>query len=182
MPRTYLVGDAASPVLACYTRKKLVSLSTLLHFFLQFLRLSETQTYKKKHAASSMALHILYIIAGILYENNAGSRSSGLVCRVQEDTQTCGFSTVVCVCVFSSHSFWASSSLDVPAGVTQEEGHTGFFIHLLSAVSMYYAINAGRLYCTVLYCTVVVGFDHSSVAVCSCSCSLAVSPTPSDSR
>ena len=34
----------------------------------------------------------------------------------------------VCVCVFSSHS------LDVPAGVTQEEGHTGFLIHLLSAV------------------------------------------------
>ena len=24
----------------------------------------------------------------------------------------------VCVCVFSSHSFWTSSSLDVPAGVT----------------------------------------------------------------
>ena len=40
----------------------------------------------------------------------------------------------VCVCVFSSHSFWTSSSLDVPAGVTQEEGHTGFFIHLPSAV------------------------------------------------
>ena len=40
----------------------------------------------------------------------------------------------VCVCVFSSHSFWTSSSLDVPAGVTQEEGHTGFFIHFLSAV------------------------------------------------
>ena len=39
-----------------------------------------------------------------------------------------------CVCVFSSHSLWTSSSLDVPAGVTQEEGHTGFFIHLLSAV------------------------------------------------
>ena len=39
-----------------------------------------------------------------------------------------------CVCVFSSHSFWTSSSLDVPAGVTQEEGHTGFYIHLLSAV------------------------------------------------
>ena len=31
------------------------------------------------------------------------------------------------MCVFSSHSFWTSSSLDVPAGVTQEEGHTGFF-------------------------------------------------------
>ena len=40
----------------------------------------------------------------------------------------------VCVCVFSSHSFWTSSSLDIPAGVTQEEGHTGFLIHLLSAV------------------------------------------------
>ena len=35
--------------------------------------------------------------------------------------------------VYSSHSFWISSSLDVPAGVTQEEGHTGFFIHLPSA-------------------------------------------------
>ena len=39
------------------------------------------------------------------------------------------------VCVFSSHSLWTSGSLDVPAGVTQEEGgHTGFLIHLLSAV------------------------------------------------
>ena len=35
-------------------------------------------------------------------------------------------------CVFSSHSFW--TSMDVPAGVTQEEGNTGFSIHLLSAV------------------------------------------------
>ena len=41
--------------------------------------------------------------------------------------------TGVVLCVFSSHSFWTSSSLDL-AGVTQEEGHTGFFIHLLSAV------------------------------------------------
>ena len=38
------------------------------------------------------------------------------------------------MCVFSSHPFWTSSSLDVPAGVTQEEGHTGFLIHLPSAV------------------------------------------------
>ena len=38
------------------------------------------------------------------------------------------------VLLFSSHSFWTSSSLDVPAGVTQDEGHTGFLIHLLSAV------------------------------------------------
>ena len=35
---------------------------------------------------------------------------------------------------FSSHLFWTSSSLDVPAGVTQGEGHTGFLIHLPSAV------------------------------------------------
>ena len=40
----------------------------------------------------------------------------------------------MCLCVFSSHPFWTSSSLDVPAGVTQEEGHTGFLIHLPSAV------------------------------------------------
>ena len=41
----------------------------------------------------------------------------------------------MCVCVvFSSHSLGTSISLDVPAGVTQEEGHTGFLIHLLSAV------------------------------------------------
>ena len=40
----------------------------------------------------------------------------------------------LCVGVFSSPSFWTSSSLDVPAGVTQEEGHTRFLIHLLSAV------------------------------------------------
>ena len=42
--------------------------------------------------------------------------------------------TMCVLCVFSSHSFWTSSSLDVPAGVTKEEGHTGFFIHLPSAV------------------------------------------------
>ena len=46
------------------------------------------------------------------------------------------YNTCVCffVCVFSSHSFWTSSSLDVQAGVIQEEGHTGFLIYLLSAV------------------------------------------------
>ena len=42
------------------------------------------------------------------------------------------FAVCACVCVFSSHSFW--TSMDVPAGVTQEEGNTGFSIHLLSAV------------------------------------------------
>ena len=33
----------------------------------------------------------------------------------------------VCVCVFSSHSFWTSSSLDVPPG-----GHTGGRSHRIS--------------------------------------------------
>ena len=51
-----------------------------------------------------------------------------LPCR---DTKTY---SVLCVCVFSSHSLWTSSLLGVPAGVTQEEGHTEFLIHLLSAV------------------------------------------------
>ena len=46
----------------------------------------------------------------------------------------CDHTYVCIVCVFSSHSFWTSSSLDVPAGVTQEEDHTRFLIHLLSAV------------------------------------------------
>ena len=41
----------------------------------------------------------------------------------------------VCVCVFFLFILDVISSLlDVPAGVTQEEGHTGFLIHLLSAV------------------------------------------------
>ena len=37
-----------------------------------------------------------------------------------------------CVCVF--FPFILDIKLDVPAGVTQEEGHTGFLIHLISAV------------------------------------------------
>ena len=37
------------------------------------------------------------------------------------------------VCFLPIHS-GHPSSLDVPAGVTQEKGNTGFFIHLLSAV------------------------------------------------
>ena len=38
------------------------------------------------------------------------------------------------LCVYFLHLFWTSRSLDVPAGVTQEEGHTGFIIRLPSAV------------------------------------------------
>ena len=53
------------------------------------------------------------------------------VCFVRE---VHSYFITVCVCVFSSHSFWTSSSLDVPAGVTQEEDHTEFLLLLPSAV------------------------------------------------
>ena len=40
----------------------------------------------------------------------------------------------VCVCVCVFFPFILDIKLDIPAGVTQEKGHTGFLIHLLSAV------------------------------------------------
>ena len=64
----------------------------------------------------------------VLYSASKGVNSSVDPCFFEASL---GFR---CVCVFSSHPFWTSSSLDVPAGVTQEEGHTGFLIHLPSAV------------------------------------------------
>ena len=53
--------------------------------------------------------------------------------RVRKPRGCSADKTAGCVCV-CFHLFWTSSSLDVPAGVTQEEGHTGFLIHLPSAV------------------------------------------------
>ena len=41
------------------------------------------------------------------------------------------------MCVCFSHLRWTPSSLDVPAGVTQEEGYIGFLIHLSSAVNAF---------------------------------------------
>ena len=53
-------------------------------------------------------------------------------CEKYSNQQTEHLQTVVfLLCVFFP---FILSSLDVPAGVTQEEGHTGFLIHLLSAV------------------------------------------------
>ena len=73
------------------------------------------------------------------------------------------FGTYVCVFVFSSHSFWTSSSLDVPARVTQEEGHTGFLIHLLSAVRTLLIFLARRIQpflslvdCEVEFCVLTI--------------------------
>ena len=42
---------------------------------------------------------------------------------------------------FSCHSLW--TSMDLLAGVTQEEGHTRFFIHLLSAARPYLFLREG---------------------------------------
>ena len=41
---------------------------------------------------------------------------------------------LLCVCVFSSYLFCISISLDVPVGVIQEGGRTGFLIHLPSVM------------------------------------------------
>ena len=46
---------------------------------------------------------------------------------VKQETENMRMLQYVCVCfVFSSHSFWTSSSLDVPAGVTQDFSSTFF--------------------------------------------------------
>ena len=49
------------------------------------------------------------------------------------------------VCVFSSYLFWTPSSLDVPAGVTQEEGHKGFLIHRRPSAVHAYTFVARRI-------------------------------------
>ena len=41
---------------------------------------------------------------------------------------------IVCVCCLPIYSGYQAWLVDVPAGVTQEEGHTGFLIHLPPAV------------------------------------------------
>ena len=61
------------------------------------------------------------------------------LCYIYYILYTVSFYTIYCILyilyyVLSSYSFWTSSWLDVPARVTQEEGRTGFFIHLPSAV------------------------------------------------
>ena len=54
----------------------------------------------------------------------------------------------MCVCVFSSESFWISSSLDVPAGVTQDTGgrsHRIFLPPLLSSAVRALIFHARRI-------------------------------------
>ena len=61
------------------------------------------------------------------------SSSGSIVFCVGKAISCLNIAVCVCECVFSSHLFWTSSSLDVPAGVTREESHTGFLTHLPSA-------------------------------------------------
>ena len=48
------------------------------------------------------------------------------------------YTVCVCVCFFFSPAILDVRLVDVPAGVTQEESHTGFLTHLSSAV---FALN-----------------------------------------
>ena len=75
--------------------------------------------------------HPIFVMVKLKKIPACGGLSDGIPSHVVPSAPRMCF---VCVCVFSSHPFWTSSSLDVPAGVTQEEGHTGFLIHLPSAV------------------------------------------------
>ena len=70
------------------------------------------------------------------------------------------------LCVFSSHSFWTSNSLDVPAGVTQEEGHTGFLIHLLSAVrALIFLARRNRLFLSLIDREVMANNIKNSILI-----------------
>ena len=84
---------------------------------------------------ASLSLHYIGISGDSL--SNVGLLNIDNTTSVNREKMYLVFLSMSAACVlyvFSSHSFWTSNSLDVPAGVTQEEGHTGFLIHLLSAV------------------------------------------------
>ena len=56
---------------------------------------------------------------------------------ISDRTPTISISIIcvcVCVCIVIPFILDVIRLVDVPAGVTQEEGHTGFLIHLPSAV------------------------------------------------
>ena len=70
----------------------------------------------------------------------------------------------VCVCFLPIYS---SSSLDVPAGVTQEVGHTGFLIHLRSAVHALFGVLGPRCWTgsALLDCHVIKGFGIYMIGI-----------------
>ena len=98
------------------------------------------RNFEKFHSTTNAATSCLRHVTDAVQ-----TPSRNLVCTA--DRKTFSFKirecVRVCVCVFSSHLFWTPSSLDVPAGVSQEEGHTGFLIHLRSAVACLYFSREG---------------------------------------
>ena len=89
-------------------------------------RTSRGHTGGRSHRIGFL-IHLLSALRALIFLARRIQPCLSLVDREVE------FCVRVCfLCVFSSHSFW--TSMDVPAGVAQEEGHTGFLIHLLSAV------------------------------------------------
>ena len=84
---------------------------------------------------AGLSLHYIGILGDSL--SNVGLLNIGNTTSVNREKMYLVFlfmSAACVLCVFSSHSLWTSNSLDVPAGVTQEEGRTGCLIHLLFAV------------------------------------------------
>ena len=70
----------------------------------------------------------------------------------------------VCVCslpIYSRHQVCWTYQPGSPAGVTQEEDHTGFFIHLLSAVPVL-IFFAKRIHPFLSLVTVMSNFVHHS--------------------
>ena len=59
--------------------------------------------------------------------------------------------------------------MDVPAGVTQEEGHTGFLVHLLSAVlALIFLVRRIQPFLSLVDCEVVFfcGLTNYSFSTC----------------
>ena len=71
----------------------------------------------------------VYLFNSVHCQQSAGTGPVSL--KVVPNECYLGRSPYVCVCVFFP---FILDIMDVPAGVTQEEGHTGFFIHVPSAV------------------------------------------------
>ena len=95
----------------------------------------EGQVYKSSYTIGIISIKTVYAIYCIYLTATFFKLNSTLfTVHLDQENSSLIFCSPACVCVFSSHPFWTSSSLDVPAGVTQEEGHTGFLIHLPSAV------------------------------------------------
>ena len=103
----------------------------LVDFFLKY-----PARYSISFGGHTGFLHLTFAVLALIFIARRIQPSLSLVHREVEFCVPTNSPLVghTCVCVFSSHLFWTSSSLDVPAGATQEEGHTEFLIHLPSAV------------------------------------------------